>query len=982
MIGRRLLDRAEVGGTFVNAHRWLRAGWILWGCLLPALSHTAAVAGAGTGTWSIMGRVVSSQTGDPLPYATVALFKLTGTADTSGVAAGGALTKADGTYRLPASPGTYRLVVSYVSHRPAKSALVEIAEGAPPVTRDFALVPDAVKLETIQVTATVIRDSEAALLAKQRRAPAISDAVSSQQIARSTDSNAAEVLQRLTGLSVVGGRYVFVRGLGERYSATQINGATIGTPEPNKRVVPLDLFASGLLDNIVVQKTYTPDQPGEFGGGVVNVSTRDFPGHRITSFSLSSSYNSRTTGRAFYGYDGGGRDFLGFDDGTRALPRIVERLAGSSKITPRSFISHQGFSADTLALLGRSFSRTWDRKTSRALPATGFSGTYADELKVLGRQLGLLGSVSYSGARETRQSEDNTYLLDPLLELDTAYRTVSSTASVLWGGIANTSYRLNDFNSISLRTMYNRSAENATRYYEGHSWTWNTDLRNTRLGYVERGMFVASIASSSYLSFLGGATLDLRFNYSRADRDEPDRREYTYERVNVGSGSKWLLTTRATDLGLTRMFGTMQEDGRGPEMNLTVPFKQWSGLEGKFKTGLAYQNKDRDSRWRRFAFKTPSFAAGALDSILALGPGQYMTDELIAGRASDGFVITELTKQDTDSYLAHQDVSAAYVLGDVPVSSRIRAVVGARVERSSMRVDAYDVFRQLPGSSLSHARLENTDVMPSVNLTYLVSEATNLRLGYSLTVSRPDFRELSRQNFYEFVEGYPEMGNPGLKRSRIGNWDLRAEAYPGANSLCALSLFYKQLQDPIENSIVGGSVPTKMPINAHRGFLRGFEAEARLGAGAVHPALDAIALTANMTLVKSETDVTGLGVATSSRPPLQGQSPYVANLGIYYSSAKGGTTGALLFNALGRRLDRIGIQGQPDIYEEPRHSLDFTLSRNSRRAKIKLAIENLLDGEVRLDQRQPAIPRGDEPRSRVVSVSRRGRSVSLSISNG
>jgi TonB-dependent receptor len=982
MIGKTLWDRPGFPGVAANKHRRCRAGWVSWWLLALMLAHTTAVATTGSGTWNIMGRVVSSQTGDPLPYATVALFRLAGTADTSGTSAGGVLTKADGTYRLPAVPGAYRLVISYVSHRPVRSMVLEIKEGLPPVTRDFALVPDAVQLPAVQVTAAIIRDNEAALLAKQRRAPAISDAVSSQQIARTTDANAAEVLQRITGLSVVGGRYVFVRGLGERYNTTQINGATIGTPEPNKRVVPLDLFASGLLDNIVVQKAYTPDQPGEFGGGVVNLCTRDFPGRRVTSFSVSSAYNARTTGKTFYSYDGGRWDFLGFDDGTRSMPQVVARLAGDRKISPRSFITRQGFSADTMALLGRAFSRTWDRQSRRAIPATGLSGTYADEFNVLGRQLGLLGSFSYSGGRETRRSEDNTYLLDPLLKPDTEYHTVSSTASVLWGAIANASYRLNDYNSISLRSMYNRSAENVTRYYEGYSWTWNTGLQNTRLDYVERGMLVASVATSSYLSFLGGGTLDLRFNYSRADRDEPDRREYTYEQVNVGAEPTWLLTTRSTDLGLTRMFGSMQEDGRGPEANLTIPLKRWSGLEARIKAGVAYQNRDRESRWRRFAYRAPSFAPDKLDSVLALPPGRYMTDELIAGQVSRGFVISELTKQDTDSYVAHQNVAACYAMADIPFSPSCRVVAGARIERAEMRVDAYDIFRQLPDSALAHARLKNTDVLPSVNLTYTVNEATNLRFGFSSTVCRPDFRELSKQNFFEFVDGYPEMGNPGLKRARVHNWDVRAETYPGANSLLAISAFYKELINPIENSIVGGSVPTKMPINARSGLLRGFEAEARVGLGAVRRALESFAGTANLTVVKSQTDVSGLGVATSARPPLQGQSPYVVNLGLYYASAKGETNGALLYNVFGRRLDRLGIQGQPDIYEQPRHSLDFTLSRGFRVIKAKLAIENLLDGEVRFEQKQPAIPRGDEPASRVVYRSRRGRSISLSISNG
>lgn len=957
----------------------------LFGCLLVcALLSSPARAATAPASVGIMGKVVSSQTGDPLPYATVALFRLATATDSVGIAAGGALTKADGTYRLPAAAGVYRLAISYVSHRPAKSAVLEVSEGAPPVVKDFALTPDAVKLETVQVTAKIIRDNDAAILAKQRRASAVSDAVSSQQIARTSDANAAEVLQRVTGLSVVGGRYIYVRGLGERYSATQINGATVGTPEPNKRVVPLDLFASGLLDNIVVQKTYTPDQPGEFGGGVVNLSTRDFPGQRITNFALSTGYNSATTGQDFYRYHGGDRDFLGFDDGTRAIPDAVERIARNSKITPRSFISRAGFSPDTLALLGRSFSNNWDRKRARALPAVGFAGTYADEFIIHGRELGVLGSLTYSGSRQTSESKDNIYFLDPLLEPDAEYRTTVSSSNVLWGAIANGSYRVNDYNSIAVRTMYNRSAESTTRYYEGYNWTWNNGLQNTRLSYVQRGMLVGSLSTNSFVSWLGGSTVDLRFNYSRADRDEPDRREYTYQEVMGETGSFYRLTEQALDLGLTRMYGEMNEEERGPEATVTYPFRQWSGLDAKLKAGFAYRNKDRDSRWRRFGYKTPTSVSGAeRDSLLSLTPEQYLDEGSIGGRTADGFVITELTKQDTDSYRGHLDVAAEYLMLDLPVSSKLRAVVGGRVEHATMDVRAYDIFHQLADSMLSRAHLDNTDFLPSVNVTYAWSGTTNLRMAYSSTVSRPDFRELSEQNFYDFIGGYPEVGNPDLKRARIRSWDLRVENFPAANALFAASLFHKKLFNPIENSIVGGSVPTKMPVNAHSGYLMGGEVEARLGLAMFTPALTALAVTGNVSLVKSETDLTGLGVGTSSKPPLQGQSPYVINLGVYYASPKGGLTGAALYNVFGRRLDRVGVQGQPDIYEEPRHSLDLTLTRAFRRSKIKLAVENVFDGQVRFDQRQPAgVPRGDAPASRVVYESHRGRVVSLSISNG
>ncbi len=354
---------------------------------------------------------------------------------------------------------------------------------------------------------------------------------------------------------------------------------------------------------------------------MVNLSTKDFPGTRIRNFTVSTGLNSGTTGKAFYNYRGGGLDFLGIDDGTRGLPEAVDRIAGNRKISPKSFITHQGFSADTLALLGQAFSKTWGRRKGRGFPATSFAGTYGNEFTVFDRPLGLMGSFSHSRGQVTTEGDDNFFKSDGgILKAETSYHTTTSTTTVLWGALANGSYRLNDFHTVSVRGMYNRSAEDETRFYEGDDGDWSVRIRNTRLNYVERGLFAGSISSSSFLAPLGGATLDMRFSYSRATRNEPDRREYTYEEDFVEDHNVWVLTQRSLDHGLTRMFGKMSEDERGPEINITFPFKQWGRPTPGPKAGVAYKNKDRDSAWRRFAFRPPSFSNAELDSLLSQSP--------------------------------------------------------------------------------------------------------------------------------------------------------------------------------------------------------------------------------------------------------------------------------------------------------------------------------------------------------------------------
>lgn len=979
------------------------------------------VAGAASGQQaeksSIIGKVVSSETGEPLPFANLVLTRVSSPLDSIGTPAGGAMTMTDGTYRILATPGLYRLLASYIGYHPRKITEIEVKESDPTVL-DVSMTPTILAVKTVEVTAKAIQNTEVSLLAKQKKAAAVSDGISSEQIKKSTDGNAAEVLQRVTGLSIVDGKYVYVRGLGERYSSTQLNGAAVGTPEPNKRVLPLDIFAAGLLENVVVQKTYTPDQPGEFGGGVVNVSTRDFPGREIWDLSVSSGYGAQTTGKSFYTYDGGSRDALGFDDGTRDIPSLVRQMASGSKITPRSYLDSlqglPGFDRAEIEAMGESFNKTWTRRTRNGAPAYSASGSYGNEITFRGRPLGFLGSLSFSNGAKTSKGVRRFYkLTGDSLAAETDYAVRSSEASVLWGALGNASYRLTDFHTVSVRTMYNRSAEDLVRFYEGDNQDGGKPVYNERFQYVERGLFSGSVATNHFLAFLNGATLDLRFNYSQARRSEPDRREYTREYQAerytpiynddddiVGWDTipgHWTLAVRSASRGLTRMYGEMDEEERSPEAHLTVPF-DFRRLEARFKTGAVVRDRDRNSRWRRFWFAPPTTWANSReqDEVLSLPLDEMLTDERIGG-TSRHFRLTELTRSERDNYLAHADVRAAYGMFDLPVHRSVRLVAGARVEQAEMRVDPYDIFGLVPDSLFKRARLDDTDWLPSVNLTWTPRPALNTRLAYSATVSRPDFRELSEQSFSDFVDDYEHFGNPDLKRAKIHSYDLRVEAFPTVSEIVAGSLFYKDLVHPIEYSIGQGNTgAVYKPVNAEEGYLYGFETEARIGLsrlndllGTKSGLLDQLGASVNYSRIESETKVserTG-GSATSLKRPLEGQSPYVVNAGLYYASAGGRTNVSILYNKLGRRLNAVGLVGLPDIYEEPRTNFDLSASQRIGSMKLKLAMENLLDDEVRFVQQQKEARNEDgsikvPAKKKVARSTDSGRAFSLSISTG
>jgi outer membrane receptor protein involved in Fe transport len=929
-------------------------------------------ASAQSGDSGIVGTVVSGETGDPVPFATIRYFPV----DAPAGQADEATSLGDGTFRISVAPGTYRLECSHPSFAAAEASDVEVAAGSY-VTHHLALSPAAASgVESIEVKARRLDNSPAVLLSKQQRAPAVSDGISAEQIRRSTDSNAAEALARVTGMSVVSNGYVFVRGLGERYSQSTINGNMVGSPDPNKRVLPMDLFPASLLDNVVVQKTYTPDQPGDFSGGVVDIRTVTFPLHRTWSFSVAGARRGATTGEPFSTYQGGEHDYWGFSDSFREIPATVTSIAGGTKVTPQSVFG-AGFSPAEITEMGRSFNKVWSPTTDTAAPAHDYSASYGDEVDLLGCPLGFVGSFSLTHGFEQTTFEDVFYesviAEGDSLSPRTDYAGTDSEASTLWGGVLSAGYRVADAHKVVVDALYTRNAEDQVRQYEGENNDTSLPARVKRLKYHESGVFVGSAGMNHVFPLLGNAQLDWNVNYSEMEHNEPDRREYLYElfdRVDPDTGEpfqQWELTRRSTSLGLTRLYYGMKDYDRGGRADLTVPFRQWHGLESKVKVGGLVKNKDRSAEMRRFGFKPPS--VGAFD--YSLSPEELLVDANIGGDPRT-FNLSELTRG-TDGYRSTHDIQAAYGMIDLPLVRKLRMVAGVRVEDSQFQVITEDRFD--PSVEPIIANLDETDLLPSVNATYAVTDEMNLRAAYSRTLARPDIRELTPFEMPGFVGGPPIRGNEELTQSDIRNYDLRAEWYPGRNQLLAVSGFYKDFKNAIEYAIGGTTQITYVPQNGDA-FLYGAELEARIGLDWLASSLSPFSLNTNLSLVKSEATIGSsetTGLQTSDKRPLQGQSPYIANAGLFYSSSSLSTNASVLYNVFGERIDAVGMSGVPDVYEQPRHTLDATASYSIGGGRLKLSVENLLDEESLFTQEIS----GNTFTSRRYKS---GRSVSLSLS--
>ena len=926
-------------------------------------------------TSGIAGKIFSSETGEPLGYANV-LYTRT---DVAGGATQGIISKGDGSFRINAVPGTYRIEGHYIAYARLEVTEVVVEPGKFTVV-DLALTSEAIQVETVKITAKEIRNTDASLLAKQKKAPAVSDGISSEQIQQTSDNSAAEVVNRVTGLSVVGGKYVFVRGLGERYSSTQLNGSTVGSPEPNRRVVPLDIFPSGLLDKVVVQKTYTPDKPGEFGGGLVDITTLDFPANQAWGLKVGTGRNTITTGEVFATYPGGSStDWLGFSNGSRAMPDLVTELASDRPVRLGSVTNPDAFTAGEIEEMGRSFNKYWSPTTKTGPPKYDFAAAYGNEIQMFGKDLGFVGSVTLDNSFNSYDYVDSTFEsrgADGNLNVANGFDARRSTAQTLLGALGSAGYRLSAGNTLRLRGLYTRSSDDDVRVVEGV--TADLPIRRTRLRYVERGLLTATGGMEHNLRWLANSTFDWQFEYSEAERNEPDRREYTYElrdRTDEDGNpiQVYELSRRSATQSYTRYYEYTNDYNRGATANYSLPFTQWQGLESSVKVGGAFQNKDRRSTIRRFAFAPPQFG----DYDFTASPESLLVDENIGGTAGT-FRLEELTRPN-DGHVARQDVAAGYAMVDVPLARRLRLITGARVEESEQEVVTGS---QVVGADPEVTALTTTDVLPSANLTVQLHSTTNLRLAYSRTLNRPDLRELSTQEYYDFDKDRRYVGNPELTRALLQNYDVRLEFFPGASEVVAVSGFYKDLEDPIEYAAfvaTGSNESTYQPYNIEGGTLLGAEIELRTSLARIAAPLGNFGLNTNLALIDSEAKVGDVGEGTSTERPLTGQSPYTFNFGVFFSTnarqwepSRYRFDAALLFNTFGERLEAVGVQGMPDIYEMPRSTLDMTAAFFfGGGARLKASFGNLTNSEVRYEQD-----------GQINELREVGRSFSLSIGYG
>ncbi|MBI1187108.1 MAG: TonB-dependent receptor plug domain-containing protein [Alphaproteobacteria bacterium] len=768
--------------------------------------------------------------------------------------------------------------------------------------------------------------------------------LSTEDLARQGDDNAAAALTRLTGLSVVSGRFVYVRGLGDRYSSALLNGSPLPSPEPLRRQVPLDLFPSNILDGATVQKTFSPNYPGEFGGGIIDLRTLRIPGEQFATLKVGTAYNSESTTQRGLLYYGDDTDWTGYDTGLRDIPGPL-----AAAIAQGQRINDSNFSADALEAIGESFvnspltvvqSETVDPDFEGEVTA----GTLFDRESY---RIGLIGVVGYDTQRRTQEARRVSVVGDTI---DSDLNTLSTAQDIVFNAFGSASLEWGAQDNVTLSGLLVRSTTKDTEIAQGSDVDVpNADVYTEATAWYERQL--ASIQLSGDHTF-GNFDFDWRGAFAQSTRDAPYERSVRYEVVN----NEFRYNPGASDANSTR-FSELTDEVVSGGLDGSYTLALSETRDAVFSAGYAYSNTIRDYGLLSFAFRN-QISQIPDDVLLARPDFLFSPDNIDPFR----FELEEITGRD-DAYKGRLTVNAAYAAADVEIIPLLRAAIGVRYEDATQIVRTGNRFGEVPFAPV--VTREEEYFLPAGTLTWNFAEDLQLRIGYSQTIARPQFRELAFTPYLDPETDRIYTGNPFLTDSEFQNYDARLEYYFGRNQFVTVGAFYKQIDNPIEEVLVPLARLVTNFINAPEATLTGAEIEYRTtfelpnmgfmdGATwlfAANYTYTSSEVTAGDELVVNPTVLPSFALIPASQliqdgSELQGTPEHIANIQFGYETDTSQLT--LLVGYVSERISRRGLGALPTVYEDPGTNIDLVYRRNftlASGAEVTLGLSgrNLLD---------------------------------------
>lgn len=846
----------------------------------------------------------------------------------------------DGSYALDLAPGTYSLNVNAVGFKPQKfdNVVVKVGEST---ALSVVLADNNTALGTVAVVGQKQMNSEVALIKDLRKSEVVVSGVSAEQIVKTQDRDAAEVVKRIPGVTIQDSRFILVRGLSERYNAVLLNDALAPSAEADVRAFSFDVLPAAAIDRILIFKNGAPELPGDFAGGAVKVYTRNSALQNATSLTVQASYRAGTTFGDLYTSARSNTDFLGFDNGQRRMPSAFPQ----ARLT--------GLSLTERADAGRTLRNDWAPLLRSASPDSRLSLGVTRVFDAGAVQMSTVTAVSYSNTRE--QVEIERFRYDNFLPAlkrsaqEFAFRDQRGTQTVRLGVVHNWAARLSNRTKLEFRNLLNQNGTNQVTVREGTQIANGQEVRSAGLRYDSRLVYSGQLQGTHDLAD-ERTTLTWTGGYSYTNRNQPDYRRYRTQRAVGSTGPFTVVIPGGASLSdVSRFFSDLKE-------HIGMVSGQWEHRFGadtltaethpKLRAGFYAEQKQRGfaARWTAF-----TKASDAFDGRLAALPiTEIFAPENI--NTTTGFALDEGTNP-SDAYAATNTLVAGYVGGVLPLGRRWNVSGGVRVEfnRQQLTSGTY-------GGSPVKVDNPITSVLPSVNTSFNITEKSLLRLAGSMTVNRPEFRELAPFAFYDFEQNYQIDGNPLLKIATIYNADFRYEYYSTPSDMISLGVFAKYFDSPIEKVVrPTNDAPIFVYENARSATSAGIELEARQSLASLvsTPFWKRFGITLNASLIKSRVSLTEMQarVQDSSRL-MQGQSPYIVNVGLFYQDDEHGWSANLLYNVLGKRIYVVGTQDQDQtIYEMPRNVLDVIVAKRiGPHFEVKAGVQDILNQKVRFVQ--------------------------------
>lgn len=909
-------------------------------------------------------------TGEPLLGATIRFLD-------QGIVKGGAYSDLEGAYSLDIPVGTYQVVVSYISY--INDTLEVGIESGTVAFSDHLLADETAMIAGVDIVGKRSQASEVTLFNIKRTSTNTVDGVTLDQVRRTGDANVAAAMTRIVGVTIEEGKYVSVRGLGDRYSKTMLNGAELPGLDPNRNAVQMDMFPSNLVDGILVYKNFTPNLPGSFSGGLVDVRTKDFPNSLSLRVSSSAGFNTQASlNENFIADPVTTGDILGFADPSRSIPTYISEDLGGT--LPRRPVTLPQLESRGPVLDQASKAFTTDMAPTQR--TSGLNQSYelsvGNQHSLGGRPIGYIASMTFrrnysffeNGIRnQYLLPGSSSTILDPQNQL-TGSRGEDET---VWGGLLKVSFKPWDSHKFSINLMRNQSGSSFGEFFQGRYIVSGGDqnLQTRTTGYIERALQVSQLQGDHAF---GALTADWIVSYSDATQDEPDLRffanEYVLNELQDGQvDTTFIIDDAAYDRPL-RFYRELNEKDIDAKLNFTLEIPSiGTDKKSNIRFGGAYTTKDRtftETRFEVFPGRNAAGYNGSVDDYFAEDNFGYTIDYNDDGRFQ-GYE-EKLFYQDAtlrqNRFDAEQLIYAGYLMTESSIGDRVKVVLGVRLEGTEMYVSPEDSTLFDPileaDSSATPGELSLIDFLPAANMIYAINEDMNLRFGYSRTLARPNIMEFSPFERLPFIGGPIYVGNPNLERTLITNLDLRWEWFFSLTEMVSASVFYKNFEKPIELVQDFKTINPRFTYNNREyAIVAGAEIEFKKNLAFLGDGFEKLQIGANASLIYSETPLTeeekiNILAIDPDRPlkrPLYGQSPYVLNTEIAYIDREDkGLTVSANFNVFGPRLFAVG-GAAPDIYEQPRPSLNISASKELGKGfSVRVRANNLLNPEYKFTQ--------------------------------